>query len=139
MLSYSGQHLLCILWPMFQENDECQWFTFFGKLQHTCVLFANCTAIDTTNCDQCVSGERECQPLACFVQGQCEGLLDFGLETNSATECLDVCQSFDQCTWFTYKPEVQLCLLYQTCTTLDETCTTCISGQQGCHPRPSGN
>ena len=93
-----------------------------------------CTEIDTENCanDACFTGQRECQAYSCFIQGQCSGVAELTIQTINANECLDLCKTVDQCTWFSFNSDDSLCNLYQTCPTLDETCTSCVTGQKEC-------
>ncbi len=50
-------------------------------------------------------------------------------------ECLDICKSNSNCTWFTYFPHSDFCNLFANCTAIeDEFCSDCISGEQACLP-----
>ena len=41
------------------SDDSCNWWTFDEEGQ-ICFLFQECTGL-TDNCDECISGQKECQ------------------------------------------------------------------------------
>ena len=74
--------------------------------------------------------------LQCFLPGECTNstLLSFQTTTDQY-ECLDICKSQANCTWFTFKLETKVCLLFETCGNVDATlCPQCVSGQRECSP-----
>ena len=74
--------------------------------------------------------------LQCFLPGECTNstLLSFQTTTDQY-ECLDNCKSQANCTWFTFKLETKVCLLFETCGNVDATlCPQCVSGQRECSP-----
>lgn len=75
----------------------------------------------------------------CWVQGECNGIVDFIDEQPSAIDCLLLCNSTFGCRWFTYHLPSSECLLYLNCLTIDESCEDCISGERRCinEPTPS--
>ncbi len=73
----------------------------------------------------------------CWVQGECEGLIDHTEEDIASREdCLQLCKSTLGCKWFTYQTPPKsisaTCIIYHECETIDESCTTCVSGQRRC-------
>jgi len=54
-----------------KANETCSWFTHFEH-QSLCLLFANCSSLDTSFCSDCVSGQKECDPPEpiCWVTGK---------------------------------------------------------------------
>ena len=68
-----------------------------------------------------------------FVSGECEGhRVSVVIESNSANKCLEHCQAIPECFWFTFLAEFEACYFFSDCNTIDETCTTCVSGEKGC-------
>ena len=54
-----------------QTVEECEWFTFYES-ESLCESFSNCTSIDAEDCDDCISGQKECtveDPPVCWVAG----------------------------------------------------------------------
>ena len=76
------------------------------------------------------------EDLQCFLPGECTNstLLSFQTTTDQY-ECLNICKSQAKCTWFTFKLETKVCLLFETCGNVDATlCPQCVSGQRECSP-----
>ena len=90
---------------------------------------------DYVTCPDCLSGQRDCIPDApvCFVDGECEGVVDHVEVAPSAEACLDLCNSTFGCRWFTFYGDESECNLFESCPTLDElACYDCISGERRC-------
>jgi hypothetical protein len=68
----------------------------------------------------------------CDVQGSCTNDAFHSELIESADECLLLCNSFDSCEWFTFVTALSECQLRDSCPTIDETCSSCISGERGC-------
>ena len=64
-----------------------------------------------------------------FVQG---GLLNVTFNSNR-NSCLQSCKQTDGCKWYTFDQSDDYCFLLETFDYLDETCTTCNSGQVNCN------
>ena len=78
--------------------------------------------------------------LQCFLPGECtNGTLLTAQASTNEYECLDLCKSQPNCTWFTFNPESNACLLYENCDSMDEAlCSVCLSGQMECSaPEPT--
>ena len=77
--------------------------------------------------------------LQCFLPGECtNGTLLTAQASTNEYECLDLCKSQANSTWFTFYPETNGCLLFESCGRVDEThCQLCLSGQKECSaPEP---
>ena len=57
---------------------------------------------------------------------------------DTAEDCLEDCKSTKGCKWFSFanfaESEKSICFIYRDCATLevDESCTSCVSGEQRC-------
>jgi len=53
-----------------QQNASCTWFSFYPDT-NLCQTFLSCGSIENTLCQNCISGQRECENPApiCFAQG----------------------------------------------------------------------
>ena len=113
--------------------QECNWFTYFPR-QRFCQLFANCSTLDSVFCEDCLSGQQGCVPPepTCWAQGECEGTIDRVVAASSKEDCLRLCQVEPSCRWFTFYEPSSLCILMKNCPTIDESCTTCVSGERRC-------
>ncbi len=51
-------------------DHNCTWMTYYPDLSY-CELLANCSSLDTQQCDNCLSAQHECisDEKACFVKG----------------------------------------------------------------------
>ena len=113
----------CAEWSYFEASSEC-------------VLFASCNTFSETICTDCLSGDKECDGLQCFIEGQqCQGT-NLGTTTNVETwqDCNSLCLENDACTWFTYNLDSLnglSCSLYSNCLTLQD-CPTCLTSQRFC-------
>ena len=115
------------------EEPSCQWFTFSPQLTF-CELLHDCNILDSIICKDCLSGVRDCSPQdpQCWIQGECKGTVDFFQETETKEECLKLCQSTLGCRWFTFWEPASPCFLFKNCSTIDESCQACISGERRC-------
>jgi hypothetical protein len=56
-----------------------------------------------------------------------------GIErTCSQKDCLGACQHSSQCNYFTYDAKTQFCEMLSDCKFIDDTCKTCVSGEDQC-------
>jgi hypothetical protein len=81
----------------------------------------------------CFSVAGRVQTEDCFQSGECIESFQVDAETVSDEfECLDLCNSNDNCHWFTFFPRLKFCELLSNCSALDaERCPTCLSGEKG--------
>jgi hypothetical protein len=116
-----------------KSEADCNWFTFFPSTSY-CELLKTCTTLDPEICTDCLTGQPECVPddPTCWVEGECEGIVDYITGSPSAEDCLDLCSKTLGCRWFTFHGKALECLLLKTCPTIDESCQDCISGERRC-------
>lgn len=50
-------------------KPECQYYTHYES-QQSCFAFHNCSEVSDDDCDDCVSGDVECENLTCDVSGK---------------------------------------------------------------------
>ena len=140
---------------------NASWFTFDPD-GNVCELFSSCTNLTTYYCDQCISGEMDCEPILCDAIGQCnvcissnlgffhvrreaelyfhiwfsqcffQGILVTHLIKPSRDLCLKACKSEDLCSYYSFNAENGFCLLFKTCPLFDETDTDYVSGNVIC-------
>ena len=114
-----------------QSIPTCEWFSYKPE-DGACNAFSSCPSVNTDNCGDCVSGENECD--ACFVHGECFGFFLDLTEVRDVNDCLDACQHYPGCEWFTYFEESEICYFYSTCDVLEQACMDCVSGEDECLP-----
>ena len=68
----------------------------------------------------------------CHVQGEVNGIVKVAQDVTSYNECLNYCKADPDCTCFTYYKDTQECREFSEYTSLDISCTTCISGEPAC-------
>ena len=67
-----------------------------------------------------------------IISGRCHGMM-VGIErTCSQKDCLGACQHSSQCNYFTYDAKTQFCEMLSDCKFIDDTCKTCVSGEDQC-------
>ena len=67
-----------------------------------------------------------------IISGRCHGMM-VGIErTCSQKDCLGACQHSSQCNYFTYDAKTQFCEMLADCKFIDDTCKTCVSGEDQC-------
>jgi len=115
------------------SNPECAWATYFPSTSY-CELLKNCATLDADVCSDCLTTKRECIPdePVCWIEGECEGIVDLIVPTSSADDCLQLCSSTFGCHWFTFYARALECVILKTCSTIDESCNECISGERRC-------
>jgi hypothetical protein len=106
-----------------KSEADCNWFTFFPSTSY-CELLKTCTTLDPEICTDCLTGQPDCVPddPTCWVEGECEGIVDYVTGSPSAEDCLDLCSKTLGCRWFTFHGKALECLLLKTCPTIDESC-----------------
>ena len=61
------------------------------------------------------------------------GVSVFFSQVDNQKDCLDLCKSRPDCTWFTYSAKRRFCHLFENCPILDlEICPDCMSGDKNC-------
>ena len=55
-----------------QVNQYCNFFTYIES-NSFCKLMYNCSEINTLDCSDCFTGERDCPVITCGELGQCWG------------------------------------------------------------------
>ena len=113
-------------------NPSCEWYTY-DTSSRVCLLFSECPTIDES-CTTCLSGENECgmNNAECDVLGQCLAVpVGTNVESNQ-DDCLQDCKDLDGCEWYTFDTSSGVCLLFADCPNIDESCGTCISGEDDC-------
>jgi hypothetical protein len=83
----------------------------------------------------CLRSSNAAEPdYQCFVPGEC--ILSQHIDLVASTDevqCLKMCQSTMDCTWFTFYPETGSCQLFANCAIIDDTqCPLCKTGQAEC-------
>ncbi len=63
-----------------------------------------------------------------------QGTIHDSVQVNSKEECLLLCKGDPKCIWFTHFPASESCFLLTDCSSIDETCTECLSGEFSCVP-----
>ena len=124
-----------------KANSECAWFSFDPSMK-SCILLSECNTLDTSNygmgCSRCISGEKDCEAEnngKCWIPGRCKGVM-IGLEkTCSQKDCLGACQANANCNFFTYDARTQFCEMLSSCTSVDNSCLTCVVGEDQCSIR----
>ena len=120
-----------------KTNPECGWFSFKYE-NNFCELLNNCTQLEETN--SWISGSGNCRIPECWINGKCLGTIYHSEKTKNQNDCLDLCKSVPDCSWFTFYEEFLECVLYLDCRSIDETCNRCVSGEHSClkEEKPSG-
>ncbi|TRY74816.1 hypothetical protein TCAL_05662 [Tigriopus californicus] len=98
-----------------------------------CLLFLSLTTLG-------VWGKpKEPAEAQCWVVGECLGSNMGVTFTDNKEDCLKACQEATNCEWFTWHSDSKLCNKFSTCPTLDDSCTTCISGENECESDPGSD
>ena len=115
---------------MCNRNVECNWFTYHATLGN-CLLFRDC--ILDPSCDTCHSGQSAClnQIPECNKYGFCNGNPVAINSAASVHECLEECQAFETCNWFTYYSSSENCIMTADCTDV-QGCPNCVHGEKQC-------
>ena len=117
-------------------TQQCEYYTHNADKKF-CYLFDGCQNTSISNCENCVTGFKEC-PLSseCDTKGRCEGILLMDFIEASGVSCLERCKNYDTndgyCGWYTYQSDLQMCFIFDDCLQLDQTCQTCTSGRKYC-------
>ena len=112
---------------------RCGWATYYPYAK-SCTLFETCPYLDTEECIDCVTAEKDCVPdePICWIDGACEGTAFSTVSIPSAKECYQACNSAPECRWFTFHGATSECDLFVICPTIDTSCEECISGERRC-------
>ena len=112
-----------------QGTDDCNYFTYYDP-NNICVLQYNCTEIDTSNCPQCFTGERDCP--VCSIPGECQGNLVGQTVSDTEEDCQRECFNDPDCLWYTYDFVLSYCLLTSDCFPRNSTSQKTY-GQKNCY------
>ena len=118
----------CILFC--RSVQDCTWFSW-NKDEKICLALADCLNLDESKTNT-ISGEKLCSPYSCSIPGLCHGIIIDDRIVRNEAYCLELCQQESQCYWYSYIPKDNLCLLLKDCPEIDSSCSSCVSGQQGC-------
>ena len=121
-----------------KSSPGCAWFSYQYK-SNLCQLLDNCIEVEITNF--WISGSGSCRVPECWISGKCLGRVYYSGKTQTKNDCLALCKSYSECSWFTFSEEDSNCVLYLDCPSIDETCAKCVSGEHSCimDDKPSGN
>ena len=99
-----------------------------------CQLFSECSTLDSEFCPDCLTSQSSCDPdpPACWLQGECSGIADHAVPSQSSMDCLQICNTTIGCRWWTFDSTVNECVLFKTCVEIDESCKDCVSGERRC-------
>ena len=61
----------------------------------------------------------------CHVQGSCSGLTVSAGAADSYFNCNLMCQSFENCSYFTFFETIKECVLFYDCSEVDYSCSGC--------------
>ena len=126
-----------------QQNSECSDFTWHNLDSPTagrlCTLHTSC---QTTPCEHCVSGPASCtcsSPGACKPEDGGVNLLSAVAGVQTEEECGAVCTDTTSCksyTWYNLNDTLLggTCMLFSSCSQVDTSCTSCVSGHLNCLP-----
>ena len=67
-----------------------------------------------------------------FFQGLCKGGLLSFTSDSTYNECSEACYDNPECEWWSFDVKTHLCNQLNGCPILDESCTTCLSGESKC-------
>ena len=126
-----------------QETSECSNFTWHTPdsptVGHLCTLHTSC---EITPCEHCLSGPASC---TCSSSGACRpdnggtNILSAVAGVQTEDECGAVCTDTTSCesyTWYNIDHPLLggTCMLFSSCSQLDTSCTSCVSGHLNCLP-----
>ena len=81
-------------------------------------------------------GQVNCLPQAgkeCFQQGFLEGTLDSIVQSVPDIDaCLKECSVDEDCVWWTFDSDLEVCVLMSDRLTVDTDCTSCVYGRRDC-------
>ena len=78
-------------------------------------------------------------PIGCHVQGDITGIVLKSEHVVDYNECLQNCKQDPNCSVFTYDDDFKDCAHFLNATFLDDSCTTCISGNRDCQLYQASN
>ena len=79
-----------------------------------------------------------CPARNCHGGFKCEGHFVDSFNFTHLEECLQACNDFEECNFYTFEKANDVCVLYEDCpVTID--CETCASGAQYCSRGYHGN
>ena len=71
----------------------------------------------------------------CNQEGVCsKSIFLVPLPANSSSDCIEKCSNYDSCNFGSFSPDYNLCLLFETCTSLDTvSCPNCQTSEIFCY------
>ena len=133
---------------LFQADPSCLYFTYFQDTT-VCSMYQTCPISDNS-CHDCFSGDVSCS-YECDRQGNysiekacvnfmshfpplgfCDGSSVAIDVTSTREDCITECKDNQFCEWWSFDNRDGFCTLLSSCTALDLSCATCISGQKQC-------
>ena len=119
-----------------RETPLCSWFSL-DTSTHICLALEDCPMVDSSRTNT-TSGSKDCPEFTCSRSESCEGTVVSADPANNANSCLRLCQANQQCSWFTFLPDSNVCVQLQDCPNFLP-CSSCVSGQQECSAEGAGN
>ena len=115
-----------------QSLENCDWFTFYSA-DFQCFLFeGECQEITTDFCSDCFSGDSNCVPPTCWVQGfQVVGSYAGHAKVRSPEACHRACKENENCVWYTLDQPKEACTFLSDKESFFP-CETCHSGESAC-------
>ena len=99
------------------SNDECQWTSFYYKIDF-CILLSSCPTIDVDHdhLQKSISSRTNCPlEIPCNISGRCEGPVHKYQITKH--QCHLTCEENDLCNWYSFGENV--CIMFSTCINVD--------------------
>ena len=120
--------------------SRCQYFLSTKTCKKTCQTsgkYCGSDGCSSSSTEVSVPTEIDDGPLKiCGEPGECVDSIFLGsVPAHDSVDCLKKCQSYTGCIYGTFRPEnnVNLCLLFQTCTRLETTlCPNCLTSHFLC-------
>ena len=124
--------IICWLFGFYSEPN-CLWLTYNPSNSY-CQLFSDCSTLDSEFCQDCITSQSACVPgpPACWLQGECSGIVEHTEPALTSSDCLQICNSTIGCRWWTFDSTVNECVLFKSCPKVDESCRDCVSGERRC-------
>ena len=128
-ISYESSSADCL--TSCQDSQLCEYFTFYESEQ-ICILYETCPEVSADNCDDCIYGTRGCMNEQCNAPGSCVDQLVGVGEAFTRDDCIRLCHDNEECMWWTFVVEENLCELFSGCDHFNSECEICISGERTC-------
>ena len=72
--------------------------------------------------------------IICNTPGECSHSLYIGsVPASNSQECVRICQSYEYCNFATFNPNLNGCLMFENCETLETAfCSNCVTNSREC-------